>query len=90
MKEEAKEKTLEPVLHGVLLRNRKFIPPAKIKILERFGIISLSNCTAWETEKPDDAGSDLPRNSQASSARKTGIYPTKNKAAITSTSKRKN
>ncbi len=46
MKEEAKEKTLEPVLHGVLLSDRKFISPAKIKILERFGIISLSNCTA--------------------------------------------
>jgi len=46
MKEKATEKTLKPVLHGVLLRDRKFIPPARIKIMERFGIISLSKCTA--------------------------------------------
>ncbi len=46
MKEEVTEKTLEPVLHGILLRDRKFISPAKIKILERFGVLSLSKCTA--------------------------------------------
>jgi len=46
MKEEVKETTLKPVLHGVLLRDRKFLSPAKIKILERFGIISVSKCTA--------------------------------------------
>jgi len=46
MKEEVKENTLKPVLHGILLKDRKFLSPTKIKILERFGIISLSKCTA--------------------------------------------
>ncbi|WP_255335907.1 hypothetical protein [Methanosarcina sp. KYL-1] len=42
MKEAVTEKPLEPVLHGFLLRDRKFVPPSRIKILKFFGIIPSS------------------------------------------------
>jgi len=40
MKETVPQKPLEPVLHGFLLRDRKFVSSSKIKILKLFGLIS--------------------------------------------------
>ncbi|WP_255350210.1 MULTISPECIES: hypothetical protein [unclassified Methanosarcina] len=40
MKETVPQKPLEPVLHGFLLRNRKFVPSSKIIIQKLFGLIS--------------------------------------------------
>jgi hypothetical protein len=41
MKETVTQKSLEPVLHGFLLRDRKFVPSSKTKILNLFGLISI-------------------------------------------------
>ncbi|WP_275425550.1 hypothetical protein [Methanosarcina horonobensis] len=40
MKETVPQKPLEPVLHGFLLRDRKFAPSSKSKVLKLFGLIS--------------------------------------------------
>ncbi len=40
MNEIVPQKSLEPVLHGFLLRDRKFVPSSKSKVLKLFGLIS--------------------------------------------------
>lgn len=37
MQEIVPQKTLEPVLHGFLLRDRKFVPSPKSKVLKLLG-----------------------------------------------------
>jgi hypothetical protein len=38
MKEIVPQKPLKPVLHGFLLRDHKFVPSSKSKILKLFGL----------------------------------------------------
>jgi hypothetical protein len=39
MKETTQEPSLKPVLHGFLLNSGKFITPAKMEIMESFGVV---------------------------------------------------
>ncbi|WP_410507357.1 hypothetical protein RSJ42_11075 [Methanosarcina hadiensis] len=43
MKKAVPQKPLEPVLHGFLLTDRRFVPSSKSKVLKLFGLFDTGN-----------------------------------------------
>lgn len=49
MKEIVPKKPLEPVLHGFLLKDRKFAPSSKSKVLKLFGLFDTGSMKPGKT-----------------------------------------
>lgn len=49
MKEIIPQKPLEPVLHGFLLKDRKFTPSSKSKVLKLFGLFETESIKPEKT-----------------------------------------